>query len=56
MIWIDKNVGINEVFVKVREELYTLSDHSLVEVLHYILQSFCRVSKVLVTKVWGRTK
>ena len=47
MIWVDKGVGVDKVFWEIMEPLYTVVDHSKVEMLRYILQSLIRVSNVL---------
>ena len=51
MIWVDEGVGIDKVFWEIRVPSYTVVDHFMVEMLHYILQSLFRVSKVPVMKI-----
>ena len=54
MIWIDEGVWVDKDFWEIREPLYTVVDHSKVEMLRYIPQSLFRVSEVSVMKVWCR--
>ena len=49
--WVDKGVIVEWVGLEIMEWLQTFDDYLKVEVLHYILQSFIRISEVPVTMI-----